>query len=285
MRSEQEMYDLILSTAREDERIRAVILNGSRANPNAPRDRWQDFDIIYIVTDVQPFRNNLPWLERFGERAILQMPESMGDGTPEGGPPPARHGGEVYLTQFSDGNRIDLTIFTLADYLKQEPDSLTVILLDKDGILPPVPPADESSYLPKPPSAKQYADCCNEFWWVTPYVAKGLWRNELPYARHMLEVVREELMKMLEWQIGLQTGFAINPGKGGKYFQKYLTPAEWELLVQSYSGPGIAETWTALRALNDLFHHSAHIVAAHFGYVYPQEDEERVRNLRLMIVD
>lgn len=36
MRSEQEMLDLILDTARQDERIRAVILNGSRANPNAP---------------------------------------------------------------------------------------------------------------------------------------------------------------------------------------------------------------------------------------------------------
>ncbi len=30
MRSEQEMLDLILTTAREDERIRAVIMNGSR---------------------------------------------------------------------------------------------------------------------------------------------------------------------------------------------------------------------------------------------------------------
>ena len=37
MRSEQEMLDLIINTARDDERIRAAILNGSRANPNAPR--------------------------------------------------------------------------------------------------------------------------------------------------------------------------------------------------------------------------------------------------------
>ena len=36
MRSEQEMFDLILSFAKEEERVRAVVLNGSRANPNAP---------------------------------------------------------------------------------------------------------------------------------------------------------------------------------------------------------------------------------------------------------
>lgn len=48
MRSEQEMYDLILNTARQDDRIRAILLNGSRANPHARRDRLQDFDIVYI---------------------------------------------------------------------------------------------------------------------------------------------------------------------------------------------------------------------------------------------
>jgi hypothetical protein len=39
MRNEKEMLDLILDFANEDERIRAVILNGSLANPNAPRDK------------------------------------------------------------------------------------------------------------------------------------------------------------------------------------------------------------------------------------------------------
>lgn len=34
MRSEKEMYDLILDIAKRDERIRAVYMNGSRANPN-----------------------------------------------------------------------------------------------------------------------------------------------------------------------------------------------------------------------------------------------------------
>ena len=39
MRSEREMYDLILGFARADERVRGG-LNGSRANPNAPRDKY-----------------------------------------------------------------------------------------------------------------------------------------------------------------------------------------------------------------------------------------------------
>ncbi len=74
MRSEREMLDLILNAARRDDRIRVVIMNGSRANPNAPRDIFQDFDIIYLVTDPVPFIHNLPWIDQFGERMILQLP-------------------------------------------------------------------------------------------------------------------------------------------------------------------------------------------------------------------
>jgi len=37
MRSEKEIYQLILSVAKKDERIRAVVLNGSRANDIYPR--------------------------------------------------------------------------------------------------------------------------------------------------------------------------------------------------------------------------------------------------------
>lgn len=55
MRSEQEMLALIVKTAESDERIRAVIMNGSRLNPNAPRDFFQDFDIVYFVTELAPF--------------------------------------------------------------------------------------------------------------------------------------------------------------------------------------------------------------------------------------
>lgn len=271
MRSEQEMLDLIIGTARDDDRIRAVIMNGSRANPNAPRDRFQDFDIVYAVTDVAPFWHNLAWIDRFGERMIVQMPEDMQD------PPPSRDGGFVYLVQFMDGNRIDLGIYPIDQARVRAQDSLSMLLLDKDGVIGPLPPPSERDYLPRPPSAKAFADCCNEFWWVCPYVAKGLWRGEFLYARYMLdEVVRAELMKMLTWYIGVQTGFSANPGKFGKYFQRYLTPAQWALLLQTFADGSDAQTWDALAAMGRLFREAALQVAAHFGFDYPVGDDERV---------
>jgi aminoglycoside 6-adenylyltransferase len=281
MRSEQEMLELIVDTAKNDERIRAVIMNGSRANPNAPRDPFQDFDIVYIVTDVAPFKCNYDWIKRFGELMIMQMPEDMLD------PPPNNDGSFGYLMQFADGNRIDLGIYPLEKLNELEKDSQSLLLLDKDGIIEPFAPASDSDYLPKPPTAKAFADCCNEFWWVCPYVAKGLWREEIPYAKYMADhSVRDELAKMLKWHIGIKTQFLKSPGKLGKYFEKYLEPDLWAMFLKTYSDAGYDNTWEALFAMRDLFRITALHVAEHFGFDYPHGDDERVsahlRHVRLL---
>ena len=44
MRSEHEMYNLILEVAKNDARIKAVYMNGSRTNENVPKDIFQDYD-------------------------------------------------------------------------------------------------------------------------------------------------------------------------------------------------------------------------------------------------
>lgn len=271
MRSEQAMLDLIISTAQADERIRAVILNGSRANPNAPRDIFQDFDIVYLVTDVAPFKNNLNWITRFGELMILQLPEDMDD------PPSNRDGSAVYLMQFADGNRLDLSVLPIDQLGHLSRDSLSILLLDKDGRVTPFPPANDSDYLPQPPTPKAFADCCNEFWWVCPYVAKGLWRQEILYAKYMLDViVREQLMKMLRWHIGAATGFTINPGKFGKYYRRYLTPEVWEMLKCTYADADYDRTWDALLTMGALFRAIAVPLADQFALDYPHADDQRV---------
>jgi aminoglycoside 6-adenylyltransferase len=192
-------------------------------------------------------------------------------------PPPDNDGGYGYLMQFTDGNRIDLGLCPLEKAREAVEDSLSVLLLDKDGLIGALPPPGDKDYLPQPPTAKAFSDCCNEFWWVCPYVAKGLWRRELPYARYMLDqVLREPLMKMLRWHIGLQTRFAVNPGKFGKYFQKYLEPHLWGLLLETYADANYDHAWAALENMGALFRTIAIPLAQHFGFDYPQGDDERI---------
>ena len=71
MRSEKEMYDLILGYANADENIRAVILNGSRANPNRKPDPFNDFDIVYLVRDLTPCKEKA-YYKDFGEILVCE---------------------------------------------------------------------------------------------------------------------------------------------------------------------------------------------------------------------
>ncbi len=271
MRTEHDILNLILDTARADDRIRAVMMNGSRVNPAAPRDVFQDFDVVYFVTEVEPYRNNLEWIARFGELMILQMPEAKEDPPPQGG------GHFVYLMQFADGHRIDLTLYPIDRLDALEDDSLSVLLLDKDGLFPPLAPPSARDYLPQPPTAQAFADCCNEFWWIAPSVAKGLWRAEILYAKHYMEhYARAQLEKMLGWYVGVKTDFTGDPGKCGKYLDRYLEPALWDALLATYSEAGYDATWDALFAACDLFRRVALVVAEHCGFAYPHGDDARV---------
>lgn len=271
MRSEQEMTELILELAKNDERIRAVIMNGSRANPQAPPDIFQDYDIVYVVKDVAPFKHNQEFVKQFGELMILQRPNDMND-TPHNDSDPY-----AFLMQFADGNRIDLTLFPVAKLAELGEDSQSILLLDKDGIIKPFPPASDKDYLPRPPTAKAFADCCNEFWWVSAYVAKGLWREEITYAKEMQDsYVRPQLMKMLEWYIGVRTDFTKNPGKNGKYFKQWLEPEEWNMLIATYSDADDEKTWDALEKMGELFRLTAKAVAKHFNFDYVISEDANV---------
>ncbi len=263
------MLDLILDTAREDPNIRTVVLEGSRANPSAIKDPLQDYDIIYGVTTLKPYSQNVEWIKRFGELMILQMPDGMGNS-------PILDYKFTYLMQFLDGNRIDLNLYNVEHLKHHHFSSQSVVLLDKDNSLK-LPPPSSSDYFPRQPTPKQFHDCCNEFWWVTPYVAKGLWRDDFPYARHMLDsTVRCQALKMMDWYFGIKTGFQESPGKYGKHFRKHLEHSLCDLLAASYITSDIESTWRALDALCRLFADVGVTVGAHYGYPYPAEATRKV---------
>ncbi|RAL24185.1 aminoglycoside 6-adenylyltransferase [Thermoflavimicrobium daqui] len=274
MRNEKEMFDLILGFAKNDERVRAVTLEGSRTNPNVPKDMFQDYDVSFHVTDMESFIQHPEWIDIFGERIIMQTPEAMSMFPPELG---RRFS---YLMLFTDGNRVDLTLIPLEEkeeYCKE--DKLMMVLLDKDGDFPRVPAPTDQDYWVKCPSAEYFADCCNEFWWVSTYVAKGLWRKEILFAQdHLNQYVRPMLIKMLEWQVGIQTDFSVSIGKNGKYLERYLSKQNWNDLLSTYANGSYEGTWKALFAMGSLFRRTAKYVADHFHYEYPHEEDQHVTN-------
>ena len=79
MRTEAEMYELILDIAKQDEQIRAVYMNGSRTNSNVPKDIFQDYDVVYVVKDTKPYVEDKSWIDNFGERLYMQYPDEHPD--------------------------------------------------------------------------------------------------------------------------------------------------------------------------------------------------------------
>lgn len=274
MRDETEIKKLILDFARQDARIRAVLLNGSRANPNVKSDKLQDFDLVFIVDKLNSFTTDHSWTDIFGEKIIFQLPDEMSLGSQSENKGP----GFGYLMLFKDKNRIDLTLFPLqkikSDFTL---DSLTIVWLDKDNLFPGLLPPGDIDYRIQRPSEKEFLDTCNEFWWVSTYIIKGLLRSEIIYAKEMLEkTVRPGFMKMIEWKIGIENNFSVSTGKAYKWLENYVTPGFYQKVLMTYSNSGIEENWNALFLMVDIFQQTANLVADKFGFSINKEEEQNV---------
>lgn len=264
MRTEQEMYDLLLETAREDDRILAVYMNGSRTNINAPKDIFQDYDVVYVVKETESFISDRTWIHRFGEILYMQYPDEWP------GEPGDKENFYGWLMQFKDGNRIDLHVESVAhakEHIKD--DKLCKILLDKDGILPEIVPATDEDYHVKRPTEEEYLAVCNEFWWCSNNIAKGLWRKEVPYVQDITNfTVRKQLEQMLSWKVGLLTDFSVSVGKSAKYLYRWLDKEEWETYLSTYFGADIEEIWDAVFRMCCLFEETAVFTGEKLGYTY-----------------
>ena len=271
MRSEEEMMALILGIAQEDARIRAVYLNGSRANPDIPRDCYQDYDVVYVVTETESFRADAHWISRFGDPMIVQMPDALDAGL---GQPVNLTRSFGWLMLFSDGVRIDLHIETPDCLDAYGTDTLTVSLLDKDGLLPALPPASDRSHWVRPPSAGEYAACCSDFWWCLNNVAKGILRDQLPYVMRMYHtVIHPRLDDLALWCAASRVAFSRTFGMWGKYLRQGLHDDEWSLYAASFAGGSYDELWSSIDAACTLFARLSQELAQKLGYPHIQADE------------
>ena len=257
---------LITETARDDDRIRAAMLSGSRTDPDAEPDDFRDYDVVYFVRDVAPCRENDAWIEKaFGKPSLMQKPESMRLIPPDG------NGDFVYLMLFPDGNRIDLT-FTADPY--EDDGEPAEILLDKDGMLPPLQVRRDYWFVKKP-DQKLFSDCSNEFYWCMQNVAKGLARGEISYALYMRDgPVRDMLIRMISWRIGAERDFRVSVGKRGKRFGILLPETEYTLFLATYSGADREGAWKSAENMIALFGKCARFTADKLGFRFDEAEEK-----------
>ena len=269
MRDEQEIYDLIISFAQSDPKIKAVLLNGSRANPFVPKDKFQDFDVVYVVDEIESYLEDIRWIDIFGQRTMLQMPETMRY--------PAQDGNFAFLMLFEDGNRIDLNLMPIKNIDLDDLDKMTVVLLDKENRFPHIEPPSDHHFHVQPPTELEYVSCCNNFLWCLQNVAKGIARDELPYAMEMYEqIVRNELNSMIGWYIGTLTDFSVSAGKMGKYYKRYLPENVYQMVKETYSDGNYDHLWKSMFIAIECFELIAKDVGCYLNVAYNQKDHQNM---------
>ena len=242
-------------------------MNGSRVNPNAPKDLFCDYDVVYYVTNPRHFLEDQSWISNFGELTILQQNDDLAHGVE----------GFIFLMLFSDGVRIDLGITPLSELAYVAEDTLAVVLLDKDQRIAPLPPPSDAGYYAPKPSRREFDEAVNEVFWCSNNIAKGIWRDELPYAKAMYDmVVRDPILKMLAWYAAMQHDWKLNTGKFGRWLKFYLPSEIWQAYEKTYAGVGYEETWQALFEALALVRKVGMELAENLGYAYPLEDDRRM---------
>lgn len=275
MRPESEIMQLIMQKAKDDARIRAVSIDGSRANKNAIIDKYSDFDIVYFVKDVREFTRDKTWIKYFGDILIVQYPDDWYEHPYNY----ESHDTFAYLIQFEDGNRIDLTIVDVRN-IAQETDNKEprIILMNKDNYKELTSIEDDATYLIQPPTELEFYNTSNEFRWICIYISKGLCREELYYTRYHYEVIALKMfMKMLNWKIGIDNNFCVTTGSSSKNLKHFLTRVEMKRVQDIFPNGEFEDIWNKLLKMYDHFDELAKIVATHFKYIHDVDETSRVK--------
>lgn len=261
MRTETEILDVILQTAKVLQ-VDAVALSGSRATPKALKDEFQDYDVVYLVENLDGLVDDLAWLDRFGKRMIEQHVS-------------LEHR-QLFLMLFEDGNRIDLTLCPkvhIKEWLDSEADF--TVLTDPHGLFQAHASAPRRYWM-APATATDFEKSCNEFWWVSAYVVKGIRRHQLIYAAdHLYEICQKELFKLLAWQVAADKG-PVDVGKNYKYLFQYLPAEKEKALVALFDFSNQENLTQSLLATQIFFHQEAQSFSHKTGFSYDKETAEKM---------
>lgn len=261
MRTETEMLDVILKTA-ETLQVAAVAMSGSRTDTKAPKDEFQDYDVVYVVDDLDNLTSDLSWLDQFGKR-IIEQEVGLGQR-------------RLYLMLFEDGNRIDLTLCP-KEHMKEWVDSESkfIVLEDEKGLFAPYSPTPQR-YWTSPASETDFENSCNEFWWVSAYVGKGICRNQVIYATdHLYGICQQEFLKILAWQVASDRG-KVDIGKNYKYLFNYLPAEKKKEFSNLLDFSSLDKITQSLFATMQLFHREAQRLAQKLGFDYDKEVAEKM---------
>jgi aminoglycoside 6-adenylyltransferase len=260
------VVEKLLVLANSDPDVKAVVMNGSRVNPNVVPDEHQDYDIAFYLASeaIEKYKKNLTWIDDFGSLVLYQL----------------NYFGEknyIFLIQYFSGLRIDIS-FSDIDELQQDidEDSLSYILLDKENRIKIDPIPNDNGYRIKAPTKFEWQFTTNELLWIQICILKEIARGEMELAISLYnEILVPEFIKLLSWLAGKNHNWNINVGKSGRWLKKYIPNEMYLRCFEIYVGNGKIGIIKNIRRLNQLLLELGTEISATLEYRYPLEDHHK----------
>lgn len=260
----------LISFAKSSDNIRALVLQGSYVNENAPIDDFSDLDPLFFVKDLSEFLNNNDWKKHFGNP--ISFFHDQGDLETD-------NAWYTRLTIYDDGFKLDFGFQSVESAKFANEMSLYKVYVDKDNIIPTPDVTDERKFYSKKPTEKEFLDRMNAFFFDTSYIVKSIIREELVFTKYMESTIQEnQILPLFEWYIGVKNNFQVNTGVKGRYMKRYLTKVEWEMLEKVYPNSTRKEEIEALFASYELVSYLGRFISTKLGFSYPDKHEKDMLN-------
>ena len=235
------MLEAVVSWARHEDAVRAVVITGSLARADGTTDEYSDLDAQIISTDIKRYTDDDSWLDGLGE-VWIRFPLFLDV--------PYR------LVWFADGIKIDFQFITPESVraqanggtLSDEYQRGYLVALDKDALYRDLPPSPRIFPPPEPPDADAINATINEFWFEAIHVAQFIRRREFWVAKYRDWTMKRMLLRLLEWQARATKGHQLNTWLLGKRIRCWTDDDTYAEIERIWTRWDATDMWDGLLA-------------------------------------
>lgn len=244
-----EVLERLVGWASETDSVRAVIVTGSGADGDT--HPLSDRDIELYAPDPDELADDESWWSDLGEVLVVERLEDEDSGYP------------TRLIYYK-GGKLDFTLIPAEDLPTVEHGRPFRVLLDKDGAAPD--PAAAGTPRGELPDGEEFEECVHWGYAAALMCAKSLVREELWSAKLRDQDLKEELLRIIEWDHLLRYGTAHDTRYLGTRMNSWMDADIRDELGECWGHFDAEDSVKALRRTVDLFTRLAIRAEAALGF-------------------
>jgi len=240
-----ELIEKVVAWAKEDPRVTAVVLTGSRGRADRV-DRFSDLDVELIGPRPQDLAADDGWISFAGPPMVV-LPFDEPDIT-------------TRLVVLPQGRKVDFSLWSEARVTNMVEHGLDdlynrgyAVLLDKTGLSDGLPEPTLLSTLARRPQQAAFTRIESEFWFEATQVAIYLARRDLWVVKFRENLMHSCLLTMLEWKAQFDSADPRFTWHIGHHMDEWLSPSDYAAAGEVFTRFDIKDTVRGVSAAMDLF--------------------------------